>query len=448
MINHGYAADPAEAAFKALRAGVDMEMASTSYYDHLKAEVDAGKVDTKLIDDAVRNILRVKMRMGLFDKPVPASAAGSGMFTPEARDIAKRLATESMVLLKNDGEALPLARSTGKVAVIGPLADSPVDQMGCWVRDAKPAEVVTPLAALKDALGAARVLYAPGLKTSRDTDRSGFAAALEAARGADAVVLFLGEEQSMSGEARSRAFLNLPGAQEALVEELSKTGKPLVTVIMAGRPLTFAGVAERSRAVLYAWHPGTMGGPAIADLLFGNAVPSGKLTTTFVRTVGQAPLYYNHLSTGRPAAADLSRDTARHFDVDYTPAYPFGFGLSYATFEYSNLRLSSTSVPVSGALTVTADVANTGRVEADEVVQLYTRQLAASLTRPVRELKSFRRVRLKPGEKQTVEFTVRAADLAFYNDRSQLVAEPGAFQVWVAPDSARGLRGDFRIVEQ
>jgi beta-glucosidase len=456
LIDHGYASDTADAAVKAMRAGVDMEMNSTTYYDHLKSYLDAHPEDLRLIDEAVRNIMRVKMRLGLFDKPVPSAVDQAAFLTPEARQIAKKLAIESAVLLKNEGRALPLSNAIGKVAAIGPLADSPVDQMGCWVPDGDPADVRTPLAALRERLGAGRVLYAAGLKTSRDMSRAGFNAALEAARGADAVLLFLGEEQSLSGEATSRAFLDLPGAQEALVEELAKVGKPMVAVIMAGRPLTFHKVAERVGAVLYAWHPGTLGGPALADLLFGDAAPSGRLAVSFPRTVGQVPVYYNHMNTGRPPTPlDLGipmgmpvnspRDTAKYIDVDYTPEYPFGFGLSYTTFEYSNLRLSARDLPMGGTLTVSADIANRGAVEAEEIVQLYTRQLAASITRPVRELKGFRRVRLKPGEKRTVEFALPTGELAFYNERGQLATEPGAFQVWVAPDSASGLRGEFRV---
>ena len=456
LVEHGYASDAADAAVKALRAGVDMEMTSTTYYDHLKRHLEAHPEDLRLIDEAVRNILRVKMRLGLFDKPVPGVVDQTAFVTADAREIAKKLASESAVLLKNEGRLLPLSKSIGKVAVIGPLAASPVDQMGCWVRDANPSEVRTPLEALRERLGPARVLYAAGLKTSRDMSRDGFAAALEAAQGADAVLLFLGEEQRITGEATSRAFLDLPGAQEALVEELANAGKPMVAAIMAGRPLTFHKITERVGAVLYAWHPGTLGGPAIAELLFGETVPSGKLAVSFPRTVGQVPVYYNHMNTGRPPTpSDLGismgvpinspRDTAKYIDVDYTPEYPFGFGLSYTTFEYSNLRLSSRDLPMGGTLTVSADVANSGPVEGEEIVQLYTRQLAASITRPVRELKGFRRVRLKPGEKRTVEFALATADVAFYNERGQLATEPGAFQVWVAPDSARGLRGDFRV---
>jgi beta-glucosidase len=458
MIAHGYATDPAEAAFKSVRAGVDMEMVSTSYYDTLKKAVESGAVDMKIIDGAVRNILRVKFRLGLFDKPVPAAKAEEAPPDQEALALAKKLATESVVLLKNGNRTLPLSKSIGKVAVIGPMADAPTDQMGSWVMDGRANEVRTPLAAFRDMLGAARVVYAPGLKTSRDTSRNGFAAALETARGADAVLLFLGEEQILSGEAHSRAFLDLPGEQEALVEEVAKAGKPIVAVIMAGRPLTFEKTAALSSAVLYAWHPGTMGGPAIADLVFGNAVPSGKLTATFPRTVGQIPIYYAHMNTGRPPSeSELGIPTgtpidpkgfdSKYLDVDFTPAYPFGYGLSYTTFEYTNLRVSSPTMPMGGKLTVSADVANTGAVEADEVVQLYVRDLVGSVTRPVRELKGFRRVRLKPGEKRTVEFPLTTADLAFHNTEMKLVTEPGQFQVWIAPDSSRGLRGEFRVTE-
>ncbi len=458
MVAHGYAADHSEAALKGVRAGVDMEMGTPDYHDHLKALVEAGKLDPKLIDEAVRNVLRVKFRLGLFDKPVPAEADPTALLAPESLEVAKKLAIESAVLLKNDGGALPLARSIGKVAVIGPLADSPADQMGCWTVDGQRGDVRTFLAALKERLGAARVLYAPGLKSVRDISPDGFPAATEAARAADAVLLFIGEEGNMDGEARSRAFLDLPGAQAALAREVAQAGKPVIAVIVAGRPLTFQETAAQAKAVLYVWNPGTMGGPALADLLFGDAVPSGKLTVSFPRTVGQVPIYYSHLNTGRPAGPkDLGIPpgtpinprgfVSKYIDVDFTPEYPFGFGLSYTTFEYANLRLSAPAIPLGGKLTVTADVANTGPHEGEEVVQLYVRDLAASVSRPVRELKGFQRVHLKPGEKRSVEFTLGTADLAFHNTRMQLVTEPGAFQVWIAPDSDRGLRGEFRVTE-
>ncbi len=458
MIAHGYAADAADAAFKGVRAGVDMEMVSTSYYDHLKELVESGKVDIKLIDEAVRDILRIKFRLGLFDKPVADISNPPRQPVAEALDLARRLAGESVVLLKNDAATLPLRKSIRRVAVIGPLADSPVDQMGTWVMDGLPQYVRTPLAALRERFGPARIAYAQGLKNSRDQSRAGFAAALEAARGADAALLFLGEEANLSGEARSRAYLDLPGAQEALVDEIAKAGRPMIAVIMAGRPLTFHPVAERVNAVLYAWHPGTMGGPAIADVLFGDTAPCGRLPITFPRTVGQIPIYYAHMNTGRPPSpAELGIPpgnpvnplgfTSKYIDVDFTPEYPFGFGLSYARIDYSNLRLSRTAMPADGGMTISADVRNSGNHDADEVVQLYTRQLVGSITRPVRELRAFQRVHLRAGETRTVQFALRAADLRFYNSRGQFVLEPGAFRVWIAPDAAHGLEAGFHITE-
>jgi beta-glucosidase len=454
MIAHGYASDPRDAARLALRAGVDMEMVSTTYRDHLKALVASGDVPMEWIDDAVRNILRLKYRLGLFDEAIPAAA--DSPVTAESRDVARRLAAESAVLLKNDAHLLPLDASVRSVAVIGPLADSPLDQMGTWVMDGRPRDVVTPLAALRQMLGEARVVYAQALKNSRDTGHADFGAALEAARKADVVLLFLGEEQILSGEARSRAFLNLPGAQEDLVREVAKAGKPMAAVIMAGRPLTFHETAGHLQAILWSFHPGTMGGPALADLLFGRATPTGKLTVTFPRTVGQVPIYYAHLSTGRPASekelgipmgnpADPAGYTSKYIDVDFTPEYPFGYGLSYTDLTYSNLHLSASSLSKDGALTVTADVTNRGTRETSEVVQLYVHAVAASVAQPVRLLKAFRRVLLKPGETQTVTFPLTVGSLAFHNQQMQLVTETGRYQVWVAPDSVHGLQGEFTV---
>jgi beta-glucosidase len=456
MIPHGYAASEKDAAFKGVRAGVDMEMVSTSYHDNLKALVTSGKLDQKLIDDAVRNILRVKLRLGLFDKGVPAVTAAPASPDNDALAVAKKLATESLVLLKNQSATLPLAKTIGKLAVIGPLANSPVDQMGAWVMDGQAAEVRTPLAVLRERLGDSRVAWAQGLKTSRDTSHDGFAQAVEAARAADAVLLFLGEEMILSGEAHSRAYLNLPGAQEELAGEIAKAGKPVVAVILAGRPLTFEGVAAKAGAVLYAWHPGTMGGPAIADVLFGDAVPSGKLTVTFPRTVGQVPIYYAHLNTGRPPSeselgipagtpVNPKGFTSKYLDVDFTPEYPFGFGLSYTNFEYTNLAVSAPQLRTGGKIEVSAEVANTGTRDADEVVQLYIHAPAGSVARPVRELKNFRRIHLKAGEKQRVAFPLSTSDIAAYDVSLRLVTEVGKYQVWIAPDSVRGAGGEFTV---
>lgn len=454
MIPHGYAADAGAAAREALNAGVDMEMVSTAYYDHLKSAIEKGTVSMNAVDNAVRHVLGLKFQLGLFDSPIPSPRTAN--VTPESLASAERVATESVVLLKNEGGVLPLSESIRSVAVIGPLADSPVDQMGTWVMDGRIDDVRTPLAALRRMLGTRRVVYAAGLQNSRDTSHDGFAAALDAARQADATVLFLGEEQILSGEARSRAYLNLPGAQEALVDAVAQTGKHTVAVIMAGRPLTFHEMASKLNAVLYAWHPGTMGGPAIANLLFGRAVPSGKLPVTFPRTVGQVPIYYAHLNTGRPAlpeemgipAGTPARPTgytSKYIDVDVTPEFPFGYGLSYVTFAYSNLHLSAQSIGMGGELTVSANVTNRGSREAAEVVQFYIHDMTASVVQPVRLLKGFQRISLKPGEMRTVSFRLTTADLAFYNQQMKLVTEPGRFEVWIAPDSEHGLKGEFTV---
>jgi beta-glucosidase len=454
MIAHGYAATARDAARAAVRAGVDLEMVSTTYWDELKPLVRDGTVPVSQIDEAVRNILRLKFRLGLFEQK-PARTESVSV-TPESRALAQRLATESAVLLKNEGPVLPLTQSVRSVAVIGPLADSAVDQMGTWVMDGRAADVVTPLAALRQMLGRARVEYAAGLKNSRDTSTAGFSEAVAAARKAEVVLFFLGEEQILSGEARSRAFLNLPGAQEELVEEVTKLGKPAIAVILAGRPLTFHKTAERVKAVLWSWHPGTMGGPAIANLLFGQATPSGKLTVTFPRTVGQVPIYYAHLNTGRPAGAnelgvpmgnpaEPKGYTSKYIDVDFTPEYPFGYGLSYTNFEYANLRVSANTMPRTGTVDASAEITNRGRREAAEIVQLYVHPVAASVAQPVRSLKAFRRIVLKPGESRTVTFRIRGSDLAFHNQQMQLVTEPGRYQLWIAPDSARGLEGQFTV---
>ncbi|HKE21178.1 MAG TPA: glycoside hydrolase family 3 N-terminal domain-containing protein [Bryobacteraceae bacterium] len=454
MIRHGFARDASDAAREAATAGIDMEMVSTAYHDHLKSLVESGAVEPAQIDAAVRNILRLKFRLGLFDEQIPP--VGEAKPNAESLALAERAALESVVLLKNESGLLPLTEARRTVAVIGPLADSPLDQMGTWTMDGLRDRVETPLAALRSIMGADRVLYAPGLQTSRDTSDAGFAGAVDAARRSDVVLLFLGEEQILSGEARSRAFLDLPGAQEALFTNVLRAGKPVVVVIMAGRPLTFHSVAERARAVLYAWHPGTMGGPAIAQLLLGRRAPSGRLPITFPRSVGQVPIYYAHLNTGRPPSetelgipmgTPLRPEgyTSKYIDVDFTPEYPFGYGLSYTTFEYSNLTISAPVLHAGQKLTVSAQIANRGKREGTETVQFYVRDLVASVVQPVRKLRGFERVTLQAGESRTVSFTLTPQDLAFYNQQMKLVTEPGKFQVWIAPDAVRGAMGEFEL---
>lgn len=454
MIAHGYARDRRDAAEKALTAGVDMEMVSTTYFEHAKDLVQSGAIAMATVDDAVRNILRLKFRLGLFDQAI----APAKEVQPEqaAMDTAERAAIESAVLLKNEGGLLPFGKPVRNMAVIGPLADSAGDQVGTWSMDAALAAVETPLAALRRRLGDAHIFYAAGLRNSRDRGRDGFAEAVAAARRADAVVMFLGEEAILSGEARSRAFLDLPGAQAALVDAVAAAGKPIALVIMAGRPLTFHDVAEKAGALLYAWHPGTMGGPAIAKLLLGDAAPSGRLPVTFPRTVGQVPIYYSELSSGRPPSAQElgipmgnperpTGYTSKYVDVDFTPEYPFGYGLGYTRFEYSPVRLSGATLRGGGTITVSADITNRGPRAGVETVQLYVHYVAASVAQPVRKLKGFQRVPLQAGESRKVQFELSAASLAFYDQHLRLVTEAGRVQVWIAPDAAHGTMAEFDV---
>jgi beta-glucosidase len=449
LVAHGYAADQSDAALKAVRAGVDMEMVSKCYYENGASLVNSGKLDPKLIDESVRNILRVKFRLGLFDGKAAAQYA-AGTSSPEALETARKLAEESFVLLKNDGEALPISKTIGKVAVIGPLADESVDQLGTWKADSH-GPSITPLVAFRQRLGESRVAYAKGLKDCQDHSTDGFGAASDAARSADVVILFIGENEWMNGEAASRAYLDLPGAQEALVDRIAEAGKPMIAVIMAGRPLTFHKLAQKMAAVLYAWDPGSEGGPAIVDTLFGDSVPSGKLTVTFPRTVGQVPIYYDHDNTGRPAAETgpyaKEHYTSKYIDERFTPEYPFGFGLSYTTFKYAAPHVSSSTMDVGGEIGVNAEVTNSGSVDADEVVQLYTRQLVGTLTRPVRELRGFQRVHLKAGESKDVTFTLKSDALKYYDAAGQQLLEPGKSDVWISPDSASGEMAEFTLVD-
>ncbi len=462
MIAHGYSRDLKHAAEQSIAAGVDLEMQSTAYADHLEALVTSGAVPVRLVDEAVRNVLRVKLQVGLFDTRRPFAAALPAAPSPRARELAKTAALKSVVLLKNEAALLPLAKAAS-VAVIGPLADDPYEVLGTWNRDGQIADTVTPLAAIRTLLAdAARVRYAQGLPHSRSRDVAGLPAAVEAARQSDVALVFVGEEAILSGEAHSRAHLDLPGAQKQLVDEVAATGKPVVLVVLAGRPLTIPDVFDKARAVLYAWHPGTMTGPALADLLFGVESPSGKLPVTFPKTEGQIPVYYAHKNTGRPPTArkltlldDIPLrarqsslgDAARYLDIGYEPLYPFGYGLSYTSFRYANLRLASARAKRSETLRVLVDLTNTGSRAADEVAQLYVRDLVGSLTRPVKELKGFRRVRLAAGETQTVAFDVPVETLGFHGLSMRYVVEPGAFRLWVGGDSQSGLEAGFEVLE-
>jgi len=446
MIVHGVCADRREAAIKALAAGTDVETFSTCFEEHLEALVQEGRLPLALLDEAVGRILRVKLALGLFDRPYTDPAGQVEVGQPSHRDLARRLAQESCVLLKNDG-ALPLSNALHSLAVLGPLADAAADQLGCWAWDGRPEEAVTPLHALREALAdRCEVRHAPGLPDARSGDTTGFAEALRLARDADAVVAFVGEDAGLSGEAHCRAFLDLPGAQAQLVSALAAVGKPLVVVLLTGRPLALPSVAGDANALLLAWHPGTMGGPALADLLLGLVAPSGKLPVSFPRTVGQVPLYYAHRSTARPAVTDEPNPlmgtpqdpqgyVSAYLDVPRSPLFPFGYGLSYTRFVYSDLEVSSATLPREGAVTVSVRVTNTGRTAGDEVTQLYVRDLVASVTRPVQELKDFTRVSLPPGETTRVSFPLQADQLGFHDAQGQWVVEPGEFEIMIGGSS-------------
>jgi len=458
LIKHGFCADKREAALAGLTAGVDMEMLSTCYVENAQALLDAGLLSMEQIDDAVTRILRIKERVGLFDNPYLTDERTSVVLAAPHLDAAKRAALESCVLLKNDG-ALPLPAGLRSLAVIGPMADNPKEQMGSWTMDGNANDTVTPLTALREALaGRCDVQFAPGVPDCRSTDTAGFAEAVRVASACDAVLLIVGEDAGYSGEAHSRAYLTLPGSQDKLVEVIAACGKPVTMVIMAGRPLALEELVSKAQAILFAWHPGTMGGPAIADLLLGTAAPSGKLPATFPRTVGQVPVYYAHKSSGRPPRAgdhvppigtplDPSDFAGTYMDSSHMPLYPFGFGLSYTTFAYSELTLSTDTLRMGESLRATVTVENTGSVAADEVVQLYTRDLFGSTTRPVKEMQDFRRVTLAPGERQQVTFTLNTDQLAFHNPALQRVVEPGAFHLMVGGNSEEVLLAEFTVVE-
>ncbi|WP_321290714.1 glycoside hydrolase family 3 N-terminal domain-containing protein [uncultured Sunxiuqinia sp.] len=460
MIAHGYAKDTKEAGYKALRAGVDMEMVSRCYLDNVQELLDEGKIEMATIDKYVGNILRVKFRLGLFDHPyTDETLAEKTILSEEHKEIAKEAASESFVLLQNKNEILPLSNEISSVAVIGPLADAPHDQMGTWVFDGKKENTVTPYAALTKMLGASKVNFAKGLETSRTKSTEGFAAAVDAAEKSDVVLLFLGEESILSGEAHSLADLNLRGAQSQLLNAMKETGKPVVLVIMAGRQLTIEDALGKADAILYAWAPGTMGGPALAEMIFGETVPSGKLPVTFPKTVGQIPIYYNHKNTGRPANYDnwthidkipveagqtSLGNTSHYLDAGFEPLFPFGYGLSYTTFDYSDLELSSKTMEVDGSIIVSVSLKNTGKYEGSEVVQLYVRDRFGSLTRPVKQLKGYKKVSLKPDETKQVTLTLSAKDLEFFNGIDYVI-EPGDFDIWVGTSSKEGLHDEFSI---
>ena len=441
MINHGFAEDSAEAVSKALIAGVDMDMKDGLYFEQLPELVEQGKISEELIDQAVRRILRIKFRKGLFEHPyIDPDLAKTEPPNEQKLQMARTVAASSMVLLKNNN-LLPLQKDIESIALIGPFVDNQKDLLGCWYAVGQSGDVVTLLRAVKEKLPSeCEVLHAKGCDIN-GTSTVLISKAVSIAQQADVVVLALGESRDMSGEANNRSSLDLPGVQQQLAQAIYATGKPTVAVVFAGRPMSINWLNENIDAILFAWHPGLQGGNAVVDCLFGDYDPCGKLTTSFPRTVGQVPVYYNNKNSGRP-------NQLKYTDMPATPLFPFGYGLSYTTFKYDNLQLSDTVITPDKSLTVTADVTNTGDRTGREIVQLYIRDVYGSVTRPVKELRGFRKVTLEPCQKKTVSFVIDPTEhLSFYGYNMDYAAEPGLFKLWVGPDSAGGLEAEFKIVE-
>lgn len=445
LIAHGYAADGAQAAALALNAGVDMEMVSRLYHQHGPPLLQNGALAPATLDEAVHRVLRIKFLLGLFEQPYADPAREEATLLQAAHlTAARQLAARSFVLLKNERNTLPLRPNLKTLAVIGPLADDAASVLGSWTGDGRKTDAVTLLAGLRARVSPqTKVLYARGCDVT-GTSEAGFAEAVRLAKRSDFVVLAVGESGDMSGEAACRTSLDLPGKQLALIQAIHATGRPYAVVLMNGRPLSIGWLAEKSPAILETWFAGTQAGHAIADVLLGEVNPGGKLPVTFPRTVGQVPIYYNHKSTGRPPEA-ANKYTSKYLDADWTPLYPFGHGLSYTQFRLANLRLGAAQIGPTERVTVTVDLENTGARAGDEVVQLYLHRPAASVTRPVRELKGFKRVSLAPGQREAVEFALGPAELSFYDRAMNFTVEPGPVKIWVGTSSVGGLEGALTV---
>lgn len=459
MIAHGYAKDLKHAADIAITAGTDMDMMSHAYSKYLKELMNERPEIQNYIDEAVYRVLKLKYDLGLFKQAINTSTK-EVVYSEDHLEYARKTAEESVVLLKNENKVLPLSSALKRIAIIGPMANAPHDQLGTWIFDGNKEYTITPLKALREAYGSqVEFVYVAGLSHSRSKDVSAFKNVIKAVKKSDAAIVFLGEESILSGEAHSLADINLVGAQRELLEIVKQTGKPVITVVMAGRPLTIEKELNNSDALLYAWHPGTMGGYAIADILFGKVNPSGKLPVTFPRHVGQIPIYYNHNNTGRPAPNKLTLlddipleapqsslgNTSFYLDYGKNALFPFGYGLSYSKFEYSNLNLSKKQINLGETFSVKVTLKNNSDIGGTEVVQLYVQVKVGSIVRPVKELKGFQRVTLKAGESRIVEFNFSADDLAFYGADMIRKAEPGDFNLWVGGSSEAELKDHFSI---
>jgi beta-glucosidase len=466
LIPHGLAADGAEAARLALTAGVDMEMLSTNYATTLKRQIQSGNISQKILDEAVRRVLLVKFEKGLFDHPyTDETRCRNAFLEPDAIALAREAAAKSCVLLKNENGVLPLSRQIKKLALIGPFAEDAEELVGSWSSHGRVSDIVSLADGLRANLSTdAKLTVARGCSiiepgsgkprrhlntfaniTETPTGTNEIAEAVARAKEADVVMLALGEPRDWSGEAGSRSTLGLPGHQQELFDAVAATGRPVVVVLFNGRPLALPEIQDKAAAVLEVWFPGVQGGNGVADILFGNVDPAGRLTTTFPRSVGQVPLYYNHSNTGRPG---ISYDSGNYIDGPKTPLYPFGFGLAYTTFEYGKVQLDATKLETGGILTAQVEIKNTGSRAGTEVAQLYIRDLACSAgPRPVRELKGFQKILLQPGETHEVSFTLVPHDLGCYDTKGNWVVEPGKYQLWISKDSASGEPVEFELVK-
>jgi beta-glucosidase len=451
MRAHGIAATEEEAGILAVAAGTDMDMVGGVYLRYLPALVREGKVSEHTVDEAVRRVLRAKFQLGLFENPYRycnAVKERTLIYNDVNRAVAREMARRSIVLLKNGKNVLPLKKDVRSVALIGPLADDHENPLGPWAQVGRPSDVVTALEGIKAvAAPSSKITYVRGCEVLDSLPKRDFTKALTAAKGADVVIMVLGESLNMSGEAASRSNLDLPGCQEDLLKAVCAIGKPVVLVLMNGRPLTIPWAAEHCDAIVESWFLGVQTGNAIADVLFGDYNPSGKLPVSFPRSVGQVPVYYNFKSTGRPTNSS-NHYSSKYIDAPNTPLYPFGYGLSYTTFSYKDLALSAKKIATDGTVRVTVNVTNSGNRDGEEVVQMYIRDVAGSVTRPVKELRGFKKIALKAGETKRVEFTLEPNDLAMYNREMKWVVEPGSFKVFVGTNSSENLENEFEVVQK
>jgi beta-glucosidase len=451
LIHHGVAKDLREAARLSILAGVDIDMASDAYALHLAELVQSGEVPMEVLDRSVRRILGLKLALGLFEQPFTDDSLADQVILSEAhRELALEVAHQSVVLVKNDAQLLPLQPNPLRIALIGPLAKNQVDLLGCWASAGRPEDVETIYDGFRRYLPEEDILFQQGCSLAGE-DAPDLVEALETARQADVIILAVGESREMSGEAHSRVHLGLPGRQQELADALAELGKPLVVLVLSGRPLVIPELASEADALLLAWHGGIRAGQAVADIIFGAANPIGKLTTSWPRAEGQIPVYYAHKATGRPPEGKgttqfIEPYRSRYMDEPNEPLFAFGQGLSYSTFEYSQLEILTPIVRMDESLKVCVRIKNTSMQTGTEVAQLYIRDLTASVTRPVRELKGFTRLGLNPGEEQVVTFEVPAHELGFIGLENKYIVEPGCFRLWVGPDSTTGLEGEFELI--